>query len=75
MSLSFENVQPPGAFQKFSEPIKPTILQNISHQTKILSTKNQLLDNKLIINSNVKYIVLTFNRLPHYKTKEIFHVQ
>lgn len=51
MSLSFENVQPPGAFQKFSEPIKPTILQNISHQTKILSTKNQLLDNKLIINS------------------------
>ena len=30
MSLSFENVQPPGAFQKFSEPIKPTILQNIS---------------------------------------------
>ena len=62
MSLSFENVQPPGAFQKFSEPIKPTILQNISHQTRILSTKNQLLDNKLIINSKktLLSIALTF---------------
>lgn len=62
MSLTFENVQPPGAFQKFSEPIKPTIIQNISHQTKIISTKNQLLDNKLIINSKTTFLsfALTF---------------
>ena len=75
MSFSFENVQSPGAFQKLSEPVKPTVIQNIQTKTKPISSKNQIFDNKLIINSNVKYIVLTFNRLPHYKTKEIFHVQ
>ncbi len=75
MSLSIENVQVEGAFQKLPEPVKPTVIQNIQTKTKPISSKNQIFDNKLIINSNVKYIVLTFNRLPHYKTKEIFHVQ
>ena len=53
MSLSIENVQVEGAFQKLPEPVKPTVIQNIQTRTKPISSKNQIFDNKLIINSNL----------------------
>ena len=53
MSFAFENVQSPGAFQKLSEPVKPTVIQDIPTQKKMLSSKDQIVDNKLIINSNL----------------------
>ena len=62
MSLSIENVQVEGAFQKLPEPVKPTVIQNIQTKTKPISSKNQIFDNKLIINSKktLLSIALTF---------------
>ena len=46
MSLSIENVQVEGAFQKLPEPVKPTVIQNIQTKTKPISSKNQIFDKK-----------------------------
>ena len=53
MSLSIENSEVEGAFQKLLNPEKPTVIKSIQTKTKPISSKNQIFDTKVIINSNI----------------------